>query len=101
MDIYLPAAAIAVTGSTRYSALASFRAGTTPRNCQTKINWYDSTSALIGSSLSVVVSDGGWQTAGVSATSPPAAVSASLDLIVRLAALGEVHYADKVALVAA
>jgi hypothetical protein len=95
-----PATYYPVTASTTYTALASFLASTTGRNCSVTISFYTSAGALISSATGTAVSDTttGWTLATVSTTSPSNAAYASVAIGIAGCAASEVHYVDEVQL---
>lgn len=91
----------AVSPSTQYTALASFRANTTARSCQVLIRWYDDTGALISTSTGSTGADSNaaWtQVPVITATSPANAAFAAVVVQVVSAAAAEIHFVDKVSL---
>jgi hypothetical protein len=90
-----------VKGGTQYTALASFRAGTTGRSCTVGIRWLNGAGATIQTDMGVAVTDtnAGYTQASATFTSPSNAVSAVIR--VNVAATGgaaELHRVDKVSL---
>lgn len=86
-----------------YSALASFRAGTTGRVVKVGIQWRDNTDALLSTdfgALYVSDSNASWVQAPVCyAQAPAGAVKARVVLYVITAAAAEIHYVDEMLLV--
>lgn len=93
------ATAFPVTAGNKFSAIASFKAGTTGRTCYAGIRWLDSSGTLISTDYGTGVADSsaGFTTPEVTATAPPTAVTAEVVLKVASAGSGEVHYADEIA----
>ena len=94
------ATAFAVIPNSDFSAICSFRAGTTSRSCQVGIRWLTSAGATISTSYGTAVTDSSsaWTTAQVSAVAPATAALAQVFTKVVSAGAGEVHYVDKIAL---
>lgn len=101
-NIIPPAAgSIAVVPGNKYTALASIRANTTVRSCRVDIRWYTAAGALVGTpSLGTAANDSNaaWTAYSVTATAPPTAAFARIRVAILAAALGEVHYVDKMSL---
>lgn len=89
-----------VLGSTQYMAVASFRSAVTARSVNVQIRWYNRAGGLDSTSVGSNVTDGtgGYTQAVVTATSPAAAVYATVVVQVVSAAAAEVHRVDMVSL---
>lgn len=87
----------AVQPSTPYSFEAFFRAGSTARNVQVFINWYDSSHAFIFNVSSIAVADTttGWTQATITAISPSNAAYAVVSPNITSPANTEIHYVDE------
>jgi hypothetical protein len=90
-----------VKGGAQYTALASFRAGTTGRSCTVGIRWLNSAGATIQTDMGVAITDtnAGYTQASATFTAPATAVTAVVR--VNVAATGgaaELHRVDKVSL---
>lgn len=94
-----PLLGLTVMAGTQYTALASFRAGTTGRSCTVGIRWMDNAGATISTDMGSAITDtnAGYTQAFVTATAPANAKSAMVR--VNVAATGgvaELHRVDKV-----
>jgi hypothetical protein len=94
-----PLLGLSVMAGVQYTALASFRAGSTGRACSVGIRWLNSAGATISTSMSSTVTDTnvGYTQAFITAVAPANAVSAMVR--VNVAATGgaaELHRVDKV-----
>jgi hypothetical protein len=91
---------VPVTAGREYLAKASFRAKTTSEPCKITIAFQDINGANIGfpadGTLNGSDSSSGWAEARCGALAPQGSVTAQLNLEPAAAAIGEVHYADRV-----
>jgi len=89
-----------ITVGQQYTALASFRAGTTGRSCRVLIQWLDNAGVLLSTSTGSNVSDtsGGWIQGFVTATAPVGAALVRVVVEVLAAGAAEIHYVDQVSL---
>lgn len=91
--------AIAVSPSTQYTALTSFRAGASARSCRVTIQWLTAAMAAISTSVGTSVADTttGWTQVFVTATSPSnAAFAYIVPEVVSTGGASELHYADEI-----
>lgn len=92
-----------VSASTSYTAVASFRSAVSGRSCRVRLRWYDSGGAQLSDTNGSLVTDttSGWTVGTVTGTSPSnAALVAIIVEVQSTAAINEVHYVDKIQLVA-
>ena len=84
----------------KFSALASFKSGSTARACSVGIIWLDSASAVLSTSYGTASNDSSsaWSEKTVSATAPATALYAQVIVKIEGASSSEVHYVDEVAL---
>ncbi len=95
-------AAILIRPGQQYTAVASFRAAVTGRQARVRIAFYQHDNTFVSDALGSLITDttSGWTQATVTATAPANAAQATVELQVGngLAAINEVHYADKIGL---
>jgi hypothetical protein len=89
-----------ITVGQQYTALASFRAGTTGQSCRVLIQWLDNAGVLVSTSTGSNVTDttGGWTQGFVTATAPAGTSLARIVVEVLSAGAAEIHYVDQVSL---
>lgn len=89
--------AIAVLPGDSMTAVASFRANTTGRNCKVGLRWLTAGMADISVSYGSTVADtnAGWAQASVVAAAPATAAFVEVVAFVAAPVLGETHYMDK------
>lgn len=89
-------AGVPVSGATDYLAIMFTLAGTTARNVNPQITWYDSGGTFISTSSGEVVqnSTSSWTQLGLTAESPPTAAYASIGIYIDGPVEPEVHYVD-------
>lgn len=94
------AGAIAVLPGEVVTGLASIRANTTVRSCRAQLNWYTSAGAFISATNGTAANDSNsaWTAYSVTGTAPATAAFVRVIVYVIAAAIGEVHYADKMSL---
>lgn len=88
-----------VKAGTAYTLLASFRTAVTARTCKVGAVFYTRTGVAVGAvayGTGVTDSTSGWTQASYAVTAPATAVYVAVYTQVTSAALGEVHYVDKV-----
>jgi hypothetical protein len=83
-----------------YTALASFRAGTTNRSAHVDLRWYDKAGALISTTTggNITSATGSFTQATVTGTAPATAWYCQVRVFVVAPGAGEQHYVDKVSL---
>lgn len=91
---------ITVAPDELYSVQAEFRAAVTARSVQVMVNWYTAANVYISTNAPAAVSDTttGWTRSSTTATSPTTAAKARVIVKTIGAALGEVHYVDRIAI---
>lgn len=91
---------VPIVASKTYTALASFKAATTGRSCDVRIDWYTAAGVYISTSRGATISDvtTGWTQASVTAAAPASSAYATIVVEVANQANTEVHYVDCVSL---
>lgn len=86
-----------VTPGQTYTALASFKAGSTPTNVSINLIWIDGSGAEISQVNGPAAPDNasGWAQVSASGVAPAGAATAMLQLEYVASAAGEVHYVDE------
>jgi hypothetical protein len=89
----------AVSANQNFSAIASFRAGSTTRSVSTGIRYLDSTGATISTTFGTAVSatSSAFISASATVLAPPTATHAQVFVKITSAGSGEVFYVDEIA----
>lgn len=91
---------IPVVAGNDYTALCSFRAGSTGRAANTGITFYDVDGNVIQTTIGAptIDSNAGWNAASVTRTAPAGAAFAAVVGYITAVGVAEVHYFDKLSL---
>lgn len=96
----VPSSTVPVVVGQTYTALASFKAATTVRNCRSILSWFKADFSWLASNEAAFVANttSGWTQVAVTAVAPALAAYCKVAVRVMVPATSEVHYVDKVGL---